>query len=347
MRYGWLAAFLLGGALAGCGTTNWTDTRRSATEQLLITDAMDRAVSHIDFRVLAGKSVYLDSAPLKGVTDEAYLVSALRQHLLASRCILKDAKNDADYVVEVRAGAVGTDRHDVSFGVPGVDIPAGLPTPGVGIPTSIPEMTLVKRTNQRAVTKLSVFAYNRETGRRVWQSGAIPVESSAKALWVFGAGPFQRGTIYEGTEFAGNRLKIPLADLRGDDDDPVSVADEAYFRESDGTELATNADPPDSPPEAETAEKPPAAKVVAAGHANETPPAKPPANSKPRDTSSEGASPSQDGQQSKSSPADPTQPMPGPEATTEAPAPPAEATPLTQPAPFPPPADPPSLLRGI
>ena len=104
-----LAVLLLCGTWAGCGTTKWTDTRRTATEQLLISDAMDRAVSRLDFRALAGKKVYLDDAPLKGVTDAGYLTSSLRQHLLASGCTLKDKAPEADYLVEARAGAVGTD----------------------------------------------------------------------------------------------------------------------------------------------------------------------------------------------------------------------------------------------
>ena len=37
-------AALLATALAGCGTTRSTDTGRTATEQLLISDAIDRAV---------------------------------------------------------------------------------------------------------------------------------------------------------------------------------------------------------------------------------------------------------------------------------------------------------------
>jgi len=57
-----------------------------------------------------------------------------------------------------------------------------------------------------------MFLYNRQTGRPVWQSGVTPEESRAKAVWVLGAGPFQRGTIYQGTKFAGDRLNIPLID---------------------------------------------------------------------------------------------------------------------------------------
>jgi hypothetical protein len=219
-------------AVLGCGTTRMTDTKRSATEQLLISDAMDRAISRLDFRALAGKPAYLDADPTRGVADREYLVSAMRQHMLASGCVLKDKREEADYVVELRVGAVGTDRHEVLFGVPATKVPEAVSL--VGVPSSIPELPLAKKTEQRAVTKLAVFAYNQETGRPVWQSGVIPVESKAKDVWVFGAGPFQRGTIYEGTKFAGQQLKIPLIEPgRGSDGEfsPVPVAAEAYFVE--------------------------------------------------------------------------------------------------------------------
>ena len=70
--------------------------------------------------------------------------------------------------------------------------------------------------------------------RQLRQGAAPAAQSKAKAVWVFGAGPFQRGTIYEGTEFAGDRLKIPLVHFgRRTPIDTVSVAEEAYFVEPD------------------------------------------------------------------------------------------------------------------
>ncbi len=224
---------LLCAVSAGCGTTKWTDTRRTAMEQLLISDAMDRAVSQLDFKAVAGRKVYLDATPLAMVTDSAYLVSVLRQHMLSSGCIVQESRSNADYVVEVRAGAVGTDRREVVFGVPAARIPAGLPVPG--IPSNLPEMPLATRTEQRAVAKLAAFAYNRNTGRPVWQSGVVPVESTAKHIWVLGAGPFERGTIHDGTRFVvGDKIKIPLITPNTDRHDQrgvVSVADEAFFSE--------------------------------------------------------------------------------------------------------------------
>lgn len=226
-----LAIALLCAAVLGCGTTKWTDTRRTATEQILLSSAMDRAVSQLDFRSLAGKNVFLDPQFIRGATDSEYLISTLRQHMLASGCVLRDKKEEADYIVEVRAGAVGTDRNEVLYGVPATELPPLLAT--TGIPRALPEIPFVKKTEQRGVARIAMFAYNSQTGRPVWQSGTIPVESTARDLWVFGAGPFQRGTIYDGTKFAGDRLSIPLIDpmSRRDSRDSFCVSDEAFFSE--------------------------------------------------------------------------------------------------------------------
>ncbi len=225
-----ILGLLVFSTLSGCGTSRWTDTARTATEQMLISDAMDRAVSEMDLRALAGKKVFLDSTPMARVTDSPYLISSLRQHMLASGCVLKDKRVEADYVVEARAGAVGTDKHEMFLGIPSISVPIGLaPTP---VP-SIPEVKFIKKTEQRAITKLALFAYNAKTGRPVWQSGARPVTSKAKDVWIAGAGPFQRGSIYEGTQLAGEKIALPLAPPDGLDDRSkvVDVAEEAFFRE--------------------------------------------------------------------------------------------------------------------
>lgn len=180
-------------ALTGCGTTRSTDSARTATEQLLISDAIDRAVQTIDFAPLRGQTVYLDDSKLEGVVDKNYLVSTLRQHVLASGCTLKNNRNEADFIVEARAGAVGTDRNDLLFGIPATNVPQLVPLQGV--PTAIPEVPLAKRLDQRGIAKISMFAYHRETGRPVWQSGLASRESSSNDVWLFGAGPFQYGSV--------------------------------------------------------------------------------------------------------------------------------------------------------
>lgn len=218
---------------SGCGTTKWTETRRTATEQLLISDSMDQAVGRIDFRALTGKKVYLDDTYLKDVVDSPYLVSSLRQQLLAHGAILKDKKEEADYVVEVRSGAVGTNQHSVLVGIPQINLPSAVAA--VGLPTALPEIPLIKKTQQLAVTKILLFAYNRKTGRPLWQSGVVLASSDARDVWIFGAGPFQKGSIYQGTQFAGSNIPIKLPDVPLIDlsthREPVSLLEEAFYAE--------------------------------------------------------------------------------------------------------------------
>lgn len=194
---------------AGCGTTRVTDTARSATEQMLISHSIDNTVSRLDFGILAGKRVFLDSQYLDGVTDKGYLISSLRQQLLAGGCLLQEERKKATYVVEARAGAVGTDRNDMLVGVPQMSIPSIMP----GIPGAmIPEVALAKKSNRIAVAKIGVFAYNRVTGDPVWQSGMLQAVSNERNSWLCGAGPFQRGSLHKGTQFDDQNFIVPLLD---------------------------------------------------------------------------------------------------------------------------------------
>ena len=230
-----LTAMLLVGwacALVGCGTTRSTDTIRTATEQLLISDAIDRAVQAIHFGVLAGQTVYLDDSEMGDVVDREYLTSTLRQHLLASGCVLRNRRDEADFVVEARVGAIGTDRNDLLFGIPATNVPQILPLQGV--PSAIPEVPLAKRRDQRGIAKIAVFAYHRATGEPVWQSGVAHTESSSNDVWILGAGPFQRGTIYDGTEFAGKPLRDAELNGRSKRQQPnASLAKEMLFTSPD------------------------------------------------------------------------------------------------------------------
>jgi hypothetical protein len=190
---------------AGCGTTRMTDTQRTATEQLLVSHAIDQVVSELDFSTMAGKSVFFDPQFLDGVVDRGYLASSLRQQLLAAGCLLQEDRAKATYVVEARSGGVGTNRHALLVGVPQMNVPTLVP----GQPSQIPEIPLAKKTDQEGIAKVAVFAYNRQTGQPVWQSGVVQATSTSRDTWVLGAGPFEQGTIRKGTEFAGQRIPVP------------------------------------------------------------------------------------------------------------------------------------------
>lgn len=240
--YCWIVRTALTCAIAisigGCGTS----IRRNATEQLLLSDAIDRSVAQIDFSPLEGRKVFFDSkyvvlTPTPGFSSASYINSALRQQMSAAGCKLQDSAASADYVVEARVGAVGTDLHDVTYGLPASNALNAAATVLSNIPAvpAIPEISLANRNDQSAAAKIAVFAYHRETREPVWQSGIATARSSAKDTWVLGAGPIQRGSIYDGTLFAGNRIRVPFMDRKtepNEDSLPSMYAKSRSFNEA-------------------------------------------------------------------------------------------------------------------
>ncbi|HSG70668.1 MAG TPA: DUF6655 family protein [Planctomycetaceae bacterium] len=198
--------------LTGCGKTLLTE----GTEQLLASDAVDTSIATIDFSPLAHQKVYFDTTyiqTIKGVgfVNGDYIVSALRQQILAAGCELQAKQEDADIIIEARVGALGGNQHDIVYGVPqsnAVSTVASLLPNAPPIPT-IPEISAARKTQFSASAKVAAFAYDRESRTPVWQSGTAVSDSNARNTWLLGVGPFQRGEIYSGTRLAGEKLKWP------------------------------------------------------------------------------------------------------------------------------------------
>lgn len=190
---------------AGCGTTSWTDTRRTATEQLLLSTAIDEAVKGIDFAPLSGKDVYLDTAYLDMTDDQSYLVGCLLERMRSQGCAVKESPAEATYIVEARAGVIGTNRQESMIGIPATSFstPVGSRK---GETTHVPEVALASRTIQTGVAKIGCFAYHRETGQGFWQSGSVPVLVSDKKTFVAGIGSFKLYNLFERMRRAKTQL---------------------------------------------------------------------------------------------------------------------------------------------
>ena len=202
----------------GCGTTK----SFTATEQLLMSDAVDSTISKMDFRALTGHKVFLDTQYVVGagkvipgvampvnLVNSDYMISGLRQQLTAAGCMLVDTKELAEIVCEARCGALGTDGNSMIYGLPASNLlsTASAVFPGSPPLPTIPEISFAKRELKSAAAKVSVFAYDRETREPLWQSGIAQAGSSARDTWILGVGPLQYGSIYNGTRFAGKRLR--------------------------------------------------------------------------------------------------------------------------------------------
>lgn len=211
------ALVLLVACAAGCGTTQ----QRTGTEQLLLSDSVDRTVDQLDFSVLSGRSIYLDTTylrPVKGIAfvNADYIISSLRHKLTTSGCRLQANREAAEYILEARVGALGTDSLEVTYGLPASNALSQAATLVSGAPPmpTIPEISVGKRNAALSTSKIVAYAYHRETGTPVWQSGTAISRSDARDTWIMGAGPLQRGTIYDGAKFADIQLQLPKF-LRG------------------------------------------------------------------------------------------------------------------------------------
>jgi hypothetical protein len=152
------AAILLTLALGACTTATETNPPRTATEQLLISTAADRAAARLAFHVPKGSKVFLDSADFSGY-DSKYAIAAITDSLLKQGAHLVDSKAKADTVVEIRAGALSTDQRVTLFGIPSFNVP--IPLAG-GL--QFPEIALYKKQLQEGVAKFAATAYDAKDG---------------------------------------------------------------------------------------------------------------------------------------------------------------------------------------
>jgi len=200
-----LWAALAVAALPGCGTVKTSGTARTATEQLLLTNAWDAALQKVDFRPLAGVPVFLDTANATAV-DQGWVVSSIKQAMLTQGVLLRQKPEQAQWVVEARVGAYGTDEDSWLLGVQQTTVPPTV----TGMPSgTIPEIPIIKRSRQSGVAKLALFAYDRNSGQLVWNSGTMLAVANAKDVHVLGVGPIHSGPLHTKPEFVGIKLPLP------------------------------------------------------------------------------------------------------------------------------------------
>src|SRR5262245_40648913 len=182
-------------SLPGCGINK----SRLATEQLVVSEAVDRAVATIDFSPLSGKPVYFDTQYLEGVNmgpngNVKYVISSLRQQMMAYDLRLQEKPDTAEFIIEGRVGVLANDGYEVTYGIPGNAAAASatilLPTP-VPVPApGMPELSVGRRNHQAGTAKVGLFAYDRVTREPVWQAGVKRGAADVRDTWFMGLGPY-------------------------------------------------------------------------------------------------------------------------------------------------------------
>jgi hypothetical protein len=153
-------------ALGACTTTRETSPQRSATEQLLISTAVDRAVERMDLKIPQGTKVFLDAEQLEG-SDGKYAAGAMKDRLLRGEANLVADRGKADAVVEIRAGALSIDDKQTLFGIGSFDVPVPL----AGQAAKIPEIALYKQKERVGVAKIAAIGYSTADGKLIESTG--------------------------------------------------------------------------------------------------------------------------------------------------------------------------------
>jgi hypothetical protein len=172
-------------SLLGCASMKESDTSRTGLEQLLISNAVDQSLSKVDFRPVSGAKVFLKTDLLDCV-DKNYVQLSMRSKLLANQCTLVDKADDADIVMEVASGGVGTDRTELVVGTP--EIPLGL----MG---SVPKVNFYERKKAMGTAKLAIIATDAKSKQPIINSGYSLARSDHQHWSMMGTGPILSGSV--------------------------------------------------------------------------------------------------------------------------------------------------------
>ncbi len=145
-------------ALNACTIIRDTQPARSATEEMLISTAAERVSDRMQLDFAHGAKVFVDPADFEGY-DSKYALGTFKDRLLRRGALLVSDKNQADFVIAPRSGALSNNQRDFLIGIPSVT----LPVPLTG-PVTTPELALYKRELEQGVAKVAVTAYDAKTG---------------------------------------------------------------------------------------------------------------------------------------------------------------------------------------
>jgi hypothetical protein len=175
-----MAASTIAVAFTGCTTIQTTTPPRAATEQLLLSTSVDRALANADLTIFAGDKVYLDTTYFDSY-DPKYATGAIRDTLSREGALLVDTAAASDVIIEARSGALSIDNSQTLFGIPGI----GAPVPLAGT-ISLPEIAFYKAERQHAYTKFALLAFIRQSRAHLYSSGDLDGQSYNKHYGLLG-----------------------------------------------------------------------------------------------------------------------------------------------------------------
>ena len=217
---GWVLLFV------GCASTKTTNTARSAKEQMLVSNAVDQSLDKVDFTPLYDQKVYLDDKYLECV-DKPYILGSVRHRVLRAGGRLQSKPEDAEVIMEVRSGGVGTDSSESFLGTPEIALPGML---------TVPEIRLAERKTQYGYSKIGLVTYDAATHKVLGDGGLAMAQADDNNWTFFGVGPYQNGALKRDV---GRARRVPAGMYRRELPTTVAFGTRDAYSEEASTQFAS------------------------------------------------------------------------------------------------------------
>jgi len=155
---------------ASCTTRRQTNTARTATQQLLGTVAIDRALTALAWPDLDGRSVIVEVFSAADQVDQSYLKGSAEALLAEKGAEVVRDREKAELVLTLLAEALGTDQVDILLGTPRLE----------SFLVTIPEMALYKLERQEGFARVT-YVLTHGDGEFVFRSEPSQSETFAQS----------------------------------------------------------------------------------------------------------------------------------------------------------------------
>lgn len=180
---------LLIGLLSACSTTQkTTNSARSATEQLLISEAIARSLSKSDavLPMLKGSIIKLD---VTGLTSDKDMVKVLVAGWLGSLgYTVQDSPEKATHRINLIVDSLGTESGTTFFGVP--------PVRSSFIPFSLPELAIFKTEQQAGYARFHLDIFDMPSGQFIASSSPFVADTFYNSYTVLFAIGFNKTDLH-------------------------------------------------------------------------------------------------------------------------------------------------------
>jgi hypothetical protein len=154
---------------AGCAFSKRTQLPRSASQQMLATEAVVRALEQFEFPDIEGKKVMVHVGAPGDAVDTDFLRTTVQRELFEEGAKVVGTPEQADLVLAMVVGSMGLNIRGRFLGVGGG---GGL------IPFTLPELALYKRTRTSGFAHAEYTLVDPDSGQIIEQSE--PVEGNTR-----------------------------------------------------------------------------------------------------------------------------------------------------------------------